>query len=417
MAPNARAGGIGRVIPPPASALAASTPQARPMRILYSHRVQSRDGQSVHIEALVAALRALGHQVHVVGPGMYDQAAFGGENRLAAHARRLLPKSLGELAELAYNLPAYLRLRRAAAAFRPDIIYERYNLFFVAGTLLARRRGLPIQVEVNSPLADERRRTGLLHLERIARMLERFVWRRADRIYCVTGPLRDLIAAQGAPADRIEVVQNGTDPDEFRPRPEAVQASAGAVLGFIGFVRAWHGLDSVLRAMAEDLAGGALRFVVVGEGPARPELERLAQTLGIADRVRFTGLAARQDVPGLLAGFDIALQPSVVSYASPLKIFEYMAAGLAIVAPDQPNIREDSWCMGKRRCCSIPRRRGRCGKRSPPWRRMPACAGGSGRRRAPTCSPAASPGATMRSGWRTGRRPISPPAKVKKRHY
>ena len=340
MAPSARVGGIGRVIPLPASAHAASTPQARPMRILYSHRVQSRDGQSVHIEALVAALRALGHQVHVVGPGMYDQAAFGGENRLAAHARRLLPKSLGELAELAYNLPAYLRLRRAAAAFRPDIIYERYNLFFVAGTLLARSHGLPIQVEVNSPLADERRRTGLLHLERIARMLERFVWRRADRIYCVTGPLRDLIAAQGAPADRIEVVQNGTDPEEFRPRPEAAQTPAGAVLGFIGFVRAWHGLDAVLRAMAEDRAGGALRFVVVGEGPARPELERLAQTLGIADRVRFTGLAARQDVPGLLAGFDIALQPSVVSYASPLKIFEYMAAGLAIVAPDQPNIRE-----------------------------------------------------------------------------
>jgi len=310
------------------------------MRILYSHRIQSRDGQSVHIDSLVAALRALGHEVLVVGPGMYDQTGFGGENRLATLARRVLPKSVGEFAELVYNFPAYLRLRRAAAAFGPDLIYERYNLFFVAGTLLARSRGLPIQVEVNSPLADERRRTGMLQLERIARILERFVWRHADRIYCVTGPLRDLIVAQGAPAARIEVVQNGTDPDDFHPRVDPPQVPAGAVLGFIGFVRAWHGLDAVLRAMAEDRAGGALNFVVVGDGPARPELEALAQTLGIGGRVRFTGLARRQDVPGLLAGFDIALQPSVVSYASPLKIFEYMAAGLAIVAPDQPNIRE-----------------------------------------------------------------------------
>ena len=56
--------------------------------------------------------------------------------------------------------------------------------------------------------------------------------------------------------------------------------------------------------------------------------------------MRFTGLAPRAQIPALVAGFDIALQPSAVAYASPLKIFEYMAAGCAIVAPDQPNIRE-----------------------------------------------------------------------------
>jgi glycosyltransferase involved in cell wall biosynthesis len=80
--------------------------------------------------------------------------------------------------------------------------------------------------------------------------------------------------------------------------------------------------------------------VVVGDGPARPVLERQAAALGIADRVRFTGLAPHEAVPSLVAGFDIALQPRAVAYASPLKIFDYMAAGRAIVAPDQPNIRE-----------------------------------------------------------------------------
>jgi glycosyltransferase involved in cell wall biosynthesis len=69
-------------------------------------------------------------------------------------------------------------------------------------------------------------------------------------------------------------------------------------------------------------------------------LDALAQQLGIAERVRCTGIVAHEAIPRAVAGFDIALQPRVVDYASPLKIFDYMAAGRAIVAPDQPNIRE-----------------------------------------------------------------------------
>jgi glycosyltransferase involved in cell wall biosynthesis len=81
-------------------------------------------------------------------------------------------------------------------------------------------------------------------------------------------------------------------------------------------------------------------LVVVGDGPVRASLEEQAAALGLADRVRFTGLQPHEKIPALVAGFDIALQPRVVDYASPLKVFEYMAAGRAIVAPDQANIRE-----------------------------------------------------------------------------
>ncbi|OYW09846.1 MAG: hypothetical protein B7Z53_02130 [Rhodospirillales bacterium 12-71-4] len=112
------------------------------------------------------------------------------------------------------------------------------------------------------------------------------------------------------------------------------------VLGFVGFVRDWHGLDKALHGIAAWRGATPLSLVVVGDGPARPGLEQLARDLGIAERVHFTGLAARQDVPRLVAGFDIALQPAAVPYASPLKVFEYMAAARAIVAPDQPNLRE-----------------------------------------------------------------------------
>ena len=307
------------------------------MRILYSHRIQSHDGQSVHIEEMVAALGAAGHEVLVVGPSFYASAGFGAESRAVALARRLLPASLAELAELAYNIPAWRRLAHAASSFRPDLIYERYNLYYLAGAWLARRRGLPFYLEVNAPLADERARFGGLGLPRLARAAERFVWRAADRVFSVTSDLGQRIATVRIPPERIHITPNGVDPARFPPRPPP-QDGAEPVLGFIGFARPWHGLDTVIRGIAE--SGTGLSLVVAGEGPACADLHDLAHLLGCAERVRFVGLTPRDAVPSLLAGFDIALQPRALAYASPLKLFEYMAAGSAIVAPDQPNIRE-----------------------------------------------------------------------------
>jgi glycosyltransferase involved in cell wall biosynthesis len=310
------------------------------MRILYSHRIQSRDGQSVHVEELISALRAFGHEVLVVGPGFYDKAAFGGESGLVALLRSRLPRALGELAELGYNLLAYWRLRLACRRFQPQLIYERYNLYYLAGTLLSRRTGVRLFLEVNAPLADERARHGGLGLPGLARWLERYVWQSADRVLAVTGALKDIIVMAGVPPTRIEVVPNGIDPGRFANLPERERHDDAVVLGFVGFVRDWHGLDGVIAAMAADASGPRIRLDVVGDGPALPALRQQAEALGIAERVRFAGLVEHERIPAVVASFDIALQPRVVAYASPLKLFEYMAAGKAIVAPDQPNIRE-----------------------------------------------------------------------------
>ena len=307
------------------------------MRILYSHRIQSRDGQSVHVEELVAAFRGLGHEVRVVGPGFYGGHGFGGESRRVAALRRVLPGALAEVAELAYNVPAYRRLAAAARELRPQLIYERYNLYYLAGAALARRLGVPYFLEVNAPLVEERRRYGGLRLHRLAARAEGHVWRAADRVLAVTAVLKDRIVAAGADPARVHVVPNGVVLDRFRPSPPA--ADGTVVLGFVGFVREWHGLDAVISGLAAH-PDRSLRFVVVGDGPARPGLAALAERLGVADRVRFAGLVPHEAVPDAIARFAIALQPRVVEYASPLKIFDYMAAGRAIVAPDQPNIRE-----------------------------------------------------------------------------
>ncbi len=306
------------------------------MRILYSHRIQSRDGQSVHVEELVAAFRAEGHEVLVVGPGFYEQSGFGGESSTVARIRRLLPGAAQEMAELAYNALAYRSLAAACRTFKPDLIYERYNLLYLAGTWLARRTGLPLFLEVNSPLAAERARHGGLRLQALAHRLERYTWRAATRVLPVTGVLADTVAAAGVPRGRITVMHNGVVLDRCIDTPPP--GATPLVLGFVGFVRDWHGMDHLIRAMAADPS--PVTLTIVGDGPVRLELEALGQQLGIADRLRFTGVIPHDQVPQAVAGFDIALLPKAVDYASPLKIFDYMAAARPIVAPDQPNIRE-----------------------------------------------------------------------------
>ena len=324
------------------------------MRILYHHRTASKDGQAVHIEELVGSLRALGHQVLVVGPAGHEQAgstaggdAMGEEMGWVRRLREHLPRALYELLELGYSLLSYLRLARAARGFKPDVIYERYNLFLLAGLLLKWRLRIPLLLEVNAPLAEERQRFGGgLAMPWLARWAEGLAWRGADVVLPVTKVLASHVLARGVPSARVVVIANGINEAHFAaaPTPAAAKAAIGwnegLVLGFTGFVRDWHGVDRVLHWLASVAAPPGTRLLVVGEGPARAELEALASQLCIAPRVRFTGVVPREQVPAFVAAFDIALQPAVVPYASPLKLFEYLALGKAIVAPRTPNIEE-----------------------------------------------------------------------------
>jgi glycosyltransferase involved in cell wall biosynthesis len=317
------------------------------LRILYHHRTAASDGMRVHITEVVSALRAQGHVVCVVGPEGADEGAAGAGRleRLADRIRILLPPAGFELLELLYNAPAYLRLKREAKAFEPDVLYERYNLFLLAGLALTRRRRIPMLLEVNSPLAAERAALGRLTLRRLARWSEARLWRGADAVLPVTKALAESVASVRGDAVRLLVVPNGVDPDS-RPDPNEVEAvreslelpSDALVLGFVGFVRAWHGVGWAIDALGD--LPTRTHLLIVGDGPALGELQAKASAMGVADRVHFIGRVPHDRVAPYTELFDVALQSAAVSYASPLKLFEYMGHGRAIIAPDQPNIRE-----------------------------------------------------------------------------
>jgi glycosyltransferase involved in cell wall biosynthesis len=317
------------------------------MKILYHHRTASKDGQAVHIEELIAAFRSQGHEVRVVAPAVSESGSMGVKLGWVHRLKANLPKALYECLELAYSWVAYRKLLAAAREFKPDVIYERYNLFLLAGAMLKRRLGIPLLLEVNAPLVHERlQHSGGLALVGLARWAEGRAWRAADFVLPVTRVLAGYVTAYGVPESRIVVVPNGINEAHFAEAPSPDQARAGLgldgrlVLGFTGFVREWHGVDRVIDWMASADAPANAHLLVVGDGPVRGELESQAGRLGLRDRVTFTGVIDRDRVPAMVAAFDVALQPAVVEYASPLKLMEYLAMGKAIVAPGMPNIRE-----------------------------------------------------------------------------
>ena len=331
------------------------------MKILYHHRTRSKDGQYVHIEELIGALRELGHEVIIVAPAGAENESFGADAGGVAWLKRHLPKFVYELAELAYTLVAYRALAAAVRVHKPDVLYERFNLLLPAGIWISRRFSLPMLLEINAPLFEERARYDGLALKALARWSQRYAWRHADQVLPVTQVLAETVASYGVDVKRITVIPNGINGARFSNAPDTLSAKralglgTGLVLGFTGFVRDWHGLDQVIDMIAKDPPTGATKrgsssmadgvdngrmLLVVGDGPARASLEAQAARLGISDRVRFTGIIGRDDVARYVAAFDIALQPAVVAYASPLKLFEYLALGKAIIGPAQPNITE-----------------------------------------------------------------------------
>lgn len=329
------------------------------MKILYHHRTQAEDGQAVHIRSLQRAFESLGHEVteySLVSQGETERGST--EQDLEQERSRWdwvgkVPRFVREGLEYGYSIPAWRGLKGALSREDPDLIYERYAFGNAAGVWAAKGHRAPLFLEVNSPMVLELSRTRGLSFPRFAARTEARILRGADRVLAVTGVLGDMLCELGVERERLMITPNGVDLELYAEPGDAAARSAartalglaevipdGAMtLGFVGYYRTWHRLDLAVAALAEPRLRDA-HLVLIGEGPAGDEIRAAAEAVGVSERVHFAGRRAHGDIPGLLPAFDLALIPAINPYASPLKLHEYMAAGLATVAPDQPNLRE-----------------------------------------------------------------------------
>lgn len=322
-------------------------------RVLYHHRTQGKAVEGVHIRGIADALKAGGVAVDVLslpGADPYASPKAMSPTQQATPLMRIvanLPEPLFELVELAYNaivawrLLGYLRKHRDV-----DFVYERYSLFMFAGLLVARLKGLPFFVEVNDSSEVDRVRP--LFFRRIASMIERWVFRKATGLVFVSRVfLQRMEQAHGRIAPAI-VTPNAANIDKFSFTPEqraAARAKYGldgsVVCGYLGAFVPWHAIDRFVYAIADRLESAPhLKMLLVGDGATFPEVQEFVRRKGLDKRIILTGRVAHDEVPGLLAAMDMAVLPSAGDYTSPVKLFEFMASGIAPVAPDFDPIQE-----------------------------------------------------------------------------
>lgn len=315
------------------------------MRILYQHRTLADGAEGIHIQEIVEAFEHLGHEVRM--HALASSAARGvGKRSIWSRAKALMPGALFELAAIVYNLVDFMKFRAILARERPDFVYKRHAHYDVGIALAARRAGVPLVLEANAAYSSPQNRVfERVTFPRLSRWCERVAVNQAAFVVAVSTPMAQYLRNLAQrPAD-VLVVPNGANPERFAPHPDRgarVRASLGLeealVIGWSGILREWHRVDLVLAALAT-LPG--CRLLVVGDGPDRTRLQAYAQAHGVDDRMSVTGRVSHADMPGYVAAFDVAVAAhDGTGYASPMKVLEYMAMALPVVAPRMPNIED-----------------------------------------------------------------------------
>lgn len=328
------------------------------LRILYHHRTQGRGAEGVHIASIVHALERMGHEVTVLSPPGVDPLAQAGAapvdkssvKTTGVHSlwklmSRRLPNFLFEIAEIGYNLAAWLRLRAALKQQRYDLVYERYAFYLVAGAMLARRRGIPFVLEANevSGIASRARPQSF---PRLCAWFERMLFRRCTGILTVSSKLKQMIERQGVEPERVGVTPNAFHVEKLRHvrrrRPDLIgryRLQGKTVIGFAGWFDHWDRLDLLLDI------GARLRrhhpeimLLLIGDGPVMPALRARAAQPDLADGVVFTGAVPRAEVYDYISLLDIAVLPHSNDFGSPVVMFEFMGLSVPVVAPALPPI-------------------------------------------------------------------------------
>jgi glycosyltransferase involved in cell wall biosynthesis len=323
-----------------------------------------KSGGAIHIRSFVNALADLGHEVAIVtcSPSSCKKtlesdlratifsAPLAAWNRALAQVLRAANRAVGrtprrnpDAVRVLHNLTFFQMARDAAMQLNPDFIYERYSLWAMAGLRLAKKRSIPLVLEVNAPLAYEQQhyRSGVT-CPPLARWVERVIWRKPNLLIAVSESLRSQMQRAKVKPQRIHVLPNAVNTSLFHtglqgsPVRERFNLAGRFVIGFVGTFKRWHGVDLLLAAF-QDLHSmdPSAHLLLVGDGPLRPQFEERVRSAGLTQAVTFAGGVAHQDVPHYVAAMDVATAPYPALddfYYSPLKLFEYMAAGRAVVA-------------------------------------------------------------------------------------
>jgi len=331
------------------------------VNILFHHRTRGRGAEGVHIRGVVKGLRQLNNHVDILSlPGAEPEAEEANATVEKVHQTptkkssfsilsdltKHVPEFVFELFELAFNLIAVLRLRKTVKEKNINLIYERYSLFMFASVWWARRHNLPIVLEINDSCQVQRVR--LLTFKKLAAKIERWIFKNATGLVFISSRFKEVAEqAYGEIANSV-VSPNGADLDKFIIDDNAglaLRSKLGIedkiVLGYVGAFVHWHGIDWFVDLVCERLKEKPeLVLLLVGDGVAFEGIKNRAIAAGVESQVILPGKVPHQEVASFLSAMDFGILPDSNDYGSPMKLFEFMAMGKGMVAPDFSPIAE-----------------------------------------------------------------------------
>jgi len=302
--------------------------------------VFGRKGASVHVQAVVRALLRRGAEVHLLAArlGGSPPADFAEVRVHILPVERSHDPADDEARAQRADAAAATVLDDIQAEAPIDLVYERYSLWGRTATSWAQRHGVPSLLEVNAPLVDEQATHRILHDRPAAEAVALHAFGAASAIVCVSDGVAAWARSRSKDPSRVHVISNGVDTTRVRPsgRPPAPATGALFTVGFVGTLKPWHGVETLIEAFAVlTAADPSYRLLLVGDGPQAGPLREQAERAGISHAVQMTGSVDPDEVPDLLRGMDVAVAPYPALkgfYFSPLKVTEYLAAGLPTVA-------------------------------------------------------------------------------------
>jgi len=330
------------------------------MRILYFNYLWDIRGASLGSAVkpieLFAAMEKLGHEVKICW--LKKQPEGLASTSITSAARNRLKRCLARFVHdpklLLENFLFSAKERALVAEFQPDLIIARLDLYLFSAIRTARKFKLPIIIEADSPPVHEATsfQKQYWRVAAIPRLIERWVLRQADFVVMQSKALQEyFIGRHRLDPAKTAYVTNGADPAKFsaQEKDKVLVRKYGLanrpVLGFIGSLSVWHGIENIMSLIRSTITKfPEAHFLLVGSGGgSEKSIREFCRTHHLGKNVSLTGYVPYDRIPAHLNLMDIVLAPYpklAFFYYSPVKIFEYMAAGKAVISTDIGQIRE-----------------------------------------------------------------------------
>lgn len=332
------------------------------MRILHvlDHSIPEASGYSLRSRSIILEQQKLGWRTfHVTGPKhrstSRDQESVDGLTfyRTAPSVLRLLAHPRFDFVNTVHQLRK--RLRAVIKEVRPDIIHAHSPC---SNGLAALGLGPPVVYEMRTLWEDGSILAGRLAegspSHKLARALETLVLRRAAAVTTISSGLRAEILARGVPASQVTIIGNAVDSEQLAREgtvsdrqsvKERFALRDRYILGYVGSLFPWEGLELLLRAFRDVRAQASdVGLLIVGGGPQEKGLKEAADRLGISEHVIFTGRVAPEVAQQAYDAIDLLVYPRLAmrltEIVTPLKPLEAMAVGKPLVASDVGGHRE-----------------------------------------------------------------------------